>query len=189
MNCRQPFSDATKNYLCRFYQILDEMIEGMINAKLTNSLSHNFIVQMIPHHRAAIEMSENLLKFTNFVPLQCIAQNIINEQTKSIENMQNILSCCAQLSNTERDLCLYDNQFRQITQTMFSQMRTACSDNNINANFIREMIPHHQGAIKMSKNVLQYPICPELDPILQAIITSQEKGVQEMRRLLRCLSC
>lgn len=189
MNCCQPLSDATKKYLCRFYKILDEMIEEMTNAKLTNSLSHNFIVQMIPHHRAAIEMSENLLQFTTFVPLQRIAQNIINEQTKSIENMQNILTHCAQLSNTERDLCLYDRRFCQITQTMFSQMRNACSDNNINANFMREMIPHHQGAIQMSKNVLQYPICPELDPVLQAIITSQEKGVQEMRRLLRCLGC
>ena len=87
MSCIQQFSDVTKNYLCRFYKILDEMIEGMTNAELTSSLSHNFIVQMIPHHRAAIEMSENLLQFTTFVPLQHIAQNIINEQTKSIENM------------------------------------------------------------------------------------------------------
>ena len=187
MSCIQQFSDVTKNYLCRFYKILDEMIEGMTNAELTSSLSHNFIVQMIPHRRAAIEMSENLLQFTTFVPLQHIAQNIINEQTKSIENMQKVLSHCARLSNSEQDLCLYDRRFRQITQTMFSQMCNACSDNNINADFMREMIPHHQGAIKMSKNVLQYPICPELDSILQAIITSQEKGVLEMRRLLRCL--
>ena len=187
MSCIQQFSDVTKNYLCRFYKILDEMIEGMTNAELTSSLSHNFIVQMIPHHRAAIEMSENLLQFTTFVPLQHIAQNIINEQTKSIENMQKVLSHCARLSNSEQDLCLYDRRFRQITQTMFSQMCNACSDNNINADFMREMIPRHQGAIKMSKNVLQYPICPELDSILQAIITSQEKGVLEMRRLLsRC---
>lgn len=48
MSCIQQFSDVTKNYLCRFYKILDEMIEGMTNAELTSSLSHNFIVQMIP---------------------------------------------------------------------------------------------------------------------------------------------
>ena len=185
----KEFSTVTKNYLSRYYEILDEMKQGMCEPALTESISHNFIVQMIPHHRAAIEMSENLLQYTTFVPLQRIAQNIVNEQTKSIENMQSVLPHCAQLSNSEKALCLYDRRFRQITQTMFSQMRTACSNNNINANFMREMIPHHQGAIQMSKNVLQYPICPELDPILQAIITSQEKGVREMRRLLRCLGC
>ena len=189
MNCRQQFSDATQNYLCCFDKILDEMIEGMTNAILSDSLSHNFIVQMIPHHQAAIEMSENLLRFTTFVPLQRIAQNIIREQTKSIENMQNILAHCSKLSNSEQAQCLYDRRFRQITQTMFSRMRNACSDNNINANFMREMIPHHQGAIQMSKNVLQYPICPGLNPILQAIITSQEKGVREMQQLLQCISC
>ncbi|MFR1481328.1 MAG: DUF305 domain-containing protein, partial [Hydrogeniiclostridium mannosilyticum] len=144
MNCSQQLSDVTTN-LCRFYKILDQMIEGITNAELTDSLSHNFIVQMIPHHRAAIEMSENLLQYTTFVPLQRIAQNIVNEQTKSIENMQSVLPHCAQLSNSEKDLCLYDRRFRQITQTMFSQMRNACSNNNINANFMREMIPHHQG--------------------------------------------
>lgn len=115
MSCIQQFSDVTKTYLCRFYKILDEMIKGMTNAELTNSLSHNFIVQMIPHHRAAIEMSENLLQFTTFVPLQRIAQNIILEQTKSIENMQKALPHCARLLNSEQELCLYDRRFRQIT--------------------------------------------------------------------------
>ena len=187
MNCRQKISDVTQNYLCCFYKILDKMIEGMINAELSDSLSHNFIVQMIPHHRAAIEMSENLLRVTTFVPLQRIAQNIVSEQTKSIEDMQNVLAHCSQLSNSEQAQCLYDKRYRQITQIMFSRMRDAYSDNNINANFMREMIPHHQGAIRMSKNALQYPICPELDPILQAIIISQEKGVRDMQRLLRCI--
>lgn len=187
MKCGQQFSSVTKTYLCRFYEILNKMIKEMTGAELTDSLSHNFIVQMIPHHRAAIEMSENLLQYTTFVPLEHIAQNIIREQTKSIENMQSILTYCAQLSNSEKELCLYEKRFSQIAQTMFSQMDNAYSGNNINANFMREMIPHHQGAIRMSKNVLQYPICPELDPVLKAIITSQEKGVREMQRLLSAI--
>ena len=130
----QTFSEVTKAYLCRFYSILDEMIAKMTKAQPTDSLSHTFIVQMIPHHRAAIEMSENLLQYTTCVPLQRIAQNIVNEQTKSIEDMQSVLTHCAQLSNSQQDLCLYERRFRQITQSMFSQMRNACSDNNINTN-------------------------------------------------------
>ncbi len=189
MNHSQQLNDNTKKYLCRFYEILDKTIKGMNTAELNNSISHNFIVQMIPHHRAAIEMSENLLMYTNFAPLQRIAQNIIKEQTKSIENMESVLTNCNRVLNTKSDLCRYERQFEQIKHVMFTQMRNACADNNINANFMREMIPHHQGAIRMSKNALQYHICQGLDPILQAIITSQEKGVREMECLLQQLCC
>ena len=187
MNVSRQLSHVTKGYLCRFHNILDEMIRGMTAAERTNSLSHDFIVQMIPHHRAAIEMSESLLQITTCVPLQRIAQGIVAEQTKSIADMQSALPHCTPLTNSEQDLCLYEKRFCQITQTMFSQMRNACPDNNVNVDFMREMIPHHQGAIRMSKNALHYPICQELVPILQAIITSQEKGVRQMQALLQSL--
>ena len=49
-------SEDSKTYLCCFYQILDEMIQSMTTAGLTQSISHNFIVQMIPHRRAAIQI-------------------------------------------------------------------------------------------------------------------------------------
>lgn len=188
MSCySQQLSQVAKNYLCGFYEILDDMIDGMTGADLNRSLSHNFIVQMIPHHEAAIRMSESILRYTTFVPLQEIARNIITEQTKSIADMRAALSACGAVENTQEDICLYERRFRSITQTMFREMGCAPGTNNLNADFMREMIPHHQGAIRMLENALRFPICPELDPILRAIITSQERGVREMRRLLRCV--
>lgn len=183
--CR--LSNVTKDYLAAFYCILDEMIEGMTSAELTDSISHNFIAQMIPHHRAAIEMSENLLKYTTNIPLQDIAINIVESQTKSIQDMVNALSCCEQLCNREKDICIYQRRMSQIFRIMFSRMENARSTNDINANFMREMIPHHEGAIAMSKTTLQFDICPELKPILEAIIVSQERGVMQMQNLLRCI--
>ena len=187
MCCSEQFSDVTKQYLCCFYEILDNMIEEMTSAKLTNSISHNFIVQMIPHHQAAIKMSQSILQYTTLLPLQNIAKNIISEQTKGIESMKEILGVCGEQFDSKQDICLYQNEFEQITRTMFSQMRNACSTNQINANFMREMIPHHQGAIRMSKNALHFSVCPQLIPILQTIIVSQEKGVREMKALLHCI--
>ncbi len=192
MNHNQQISGSsgdTKRYLCRFYEILDEMIRGMNSAELTDSISHNFIVQMIPHHRAAIQMSENLLMYSELAPLRRIAENIVREQTKGIEDMKRALVCCERVLNTRQDLCRYEKQLDRIKEVMFSQMRSACSDNDINADFMREMIPHHQGAVRMSENALKYPICPELVPILRTIITSQEKGIREMESLLRQISC
>lgn len=187
MQCR--FDDVTKEYLNTFYCILDEMIWGMTSAELNDSISHNFIVQMIPHHRAAIEMSKNILKYTENAALCQIASGIIEEQTKSIENMERIQAGCSRRRNARQELCRYKSKTEQIMQVMFSEMKCARATNQINCNFMWEMIPHHEGAVKMSMNALRYDICPELVPILQAIITSQEHGIEQMRKLQRHLGC
>lgn len=180
------FTEETKCYLSRFYEILEEMIKSMGDAELTDSLSHNFIVQMIPHHMAAVEMSRNLLKYNPCEPLRTIAKNIISMQEQGIQEMTEALKSCHKLINSSQDLCLYQHRYEQIVDNMFSQMNNACSDNNISANFMREMIPHHQGAIYMSENALRYCVCSQLQPILENIIVSQRQGVREMNRLLGC---
>lgn len=86
-----------KKYLKEYREILSRMIKEMSEAELNDSISHNFIIQMIPHHRAAIEMSENILRYTKNNELIEIAENIISEQTKSIENMQEIQSSVASI--------------------------------------------------------------------------------------------
>lgn len=184
-SCR--FSNVTKEYLNTFDEILDCMIQDMTGAKLADSISQNFIVQMIPHHEAAIEMSRNLLRFTTSLPLQDIACRIIEEQTQGIEEMRQSLDCCSQLCSTEEQLCAYHAQMEPIFSVMFGKMRSAYSGNDINCNFMREMIPHHRGAVEMASTALRYPICPELKPILQNIIIQQKKGIQQMQGLLRCM--
>lgn len=184
-NCN--FSNNTRVYLDTFYSILDEMIRGMTTAELTDSISHNFIVQMIPHHCAAIQMSHNLLKYTTNVPLQNIAEQIITEQTRSIENMRRIQCLCSRHKNSREEVSSYQCRMQQIMQTMFQEMGTARASNRIDVSFMHEMIPHHEGAIRMSETTLRYSICPGLVPILQSIITSQKKGVCQMQYLLSCI--
>ncbi len=177
-------SNVTKEYLNTYHCILEDMIKGMTEAELNGSISRNFMVQMIPHHRAAVEMSHNLLRYTTNIPLQNIAEGIISEQTKSIENMLDILESCSKKINPDRDVYLYQRRVDRIMEVMFSAMENSRTNNNINGDFIREMIPHHRGAVQMGENVLQYEICPELKPIVYAIISSQRKGITEMEGLL-----
>ncbi len=189
MNKPCRLSNVTKAYLDTYECIREEMIQGMTEVKLTDSISDNFIIQMIPHHQAAIEMSENLLKYTTNISLQEIALGIISEQTKSIEDMQRIQCQCGECKNEYKELCHYQNRINEITQKMFLCMTNARFTNSVNCNFMWEMIPHHRGAVEMSKNALQYHICPDLRPILAAIIQSQEQGIRQMCRLLQCIRC
>ena len=64
------FSNVTKDYLMRYHEILEGMIQNMTHAVLSDSISHNFIIQMVYHHQGTIEMAQNLLRFTTNVPLQ-----------------------------------------------------------------------------------------------------------------------
>ncbi len=182
-------NDDSENYLKEYRSILNTMIAGMCSAELTESISHNFIVQMIPHHMAAIKMSENVLKYTNNPKLEEIAKGIISEQTKSIDNMQKILRSCEGLENHRCEVNSYQNNVCRIMKKMIEGMKQAYSDNCINCDFIREMIPHHMGAVRMSRNALSFPVCSELIPILNAIISSQEKGICEMKKLSVELNC
>ena len=44
MNHESTLSNNTKDYLEVYYSILDNMIEGMTNVTLTDSISHNSII-------------------------------------------------------------------------------------------------------------------------------------------------
>lgn len=189
MNSNCGLNDVTRRYLAVYCGILEEMIRGMTEAELTDSISHNFIVQMIPHHRAAIEMSRNILKYTENEQIREIASGIITEQTKSIENMREVRNRCSRCINSEQDVCMYQRRVERILQTMFCRMKNARANNCLNCNFMWEMIPHHEGAVQMGTNAFEYTICPELHPIIQAIITSQRRGILQMEGLLRQLCC
>ncbi len=86
------FSSSTKEYLFVFYDILDHMIQGMEGACLTDSISQNFIVQMIPHHQGAIAMSLNALRYCICPELVPILNTIIISQEKGVKEMQKLLS-------------------------------------------------------------------------------------------------
>lgn len=160
-----------QRYLNRFDQILSEMSEKMLHTELTNySITIDFIRCMIPHHQAAIYMSENLLMYTRYQPLIEIAKGIIAMQTKGIEEMKEILRTTSVYMSMERDINTYLTKYFEITNNMIEKMKNSPRCVNINLDFVNEMIPHHEGAIQMCNNLLQYYIDPRLRNVANTII-------------------
>lgn len=67
-------------------------------APMTDSISASFIVQMIPHHKGAVCMSENALHFPLCEKLKPQLEAIITSQKEGIKRMQSLLQniehCC-----------------------------------------------------------------------------------------------
>lgn len=177
-----------KRYLFRFNQILSQMANKMFSAKIVRNITLDFIKCMIPHHQAAIYMCENLLEYTTYPPLQLIARDIINAQTKGIEQMEEIAKTTQGYESYLCDVRRYYNTYLQITRTMVYEMRNSKKSYNINLDFTNEMIPHHEGAIRMCNNLLQYRIDPRLKDVALDIIQEQTEGIEELKEIRKKLS-
>ncbi len=176
-----------KEYLLRFDQILNNMGEQMLSANIVNNITINFIRCMIPHHQAAIYMCENLLKYTQYRPLIAIANNIIRMQTRGIEQMREIERTTQGYNNTNEQVRNYMSRYLEITKKMLDRMKNSPRCVNINLDFVGEMIPHHEGAIQMCNNLLQYRIDPRLADVARTIIEEQSQGVKELEQTRKML--
>ena len=174
-------------YLYQNDEIVKQMAEKMLSQNMTNSVSIHFIECMIPHHQAAIDMSENLLPYTRYQPLQEIAQNIIKMQTEEIKQMEEICKSTYGFPNTPQVVDNYMQKYLEITKNMIEKMKNAPRCVNINLNFINEMIPHHEGAIAMCENLLCYRIDPRLKLIADSMIKEQSNGVKQLKEMQRRL--
>ncbi len=170
-------------YLASFDRILKKMGNAMLYPRLTNDLTIDFIRCMIPHHLAAIEMSSNLLRFSAYPPLVQIANNIMKVQQEEINEMQEIARTKETTMNTQEEQDKYFNNYFEIVNTMLNEMQSSARTNNINLDFTTEMIPHHEGAIKMCQNVLSFSIDPRLRALAQKIIQQQSEGVEQLKQI------
>ena len=162
-------------------------MEDMKNIKHTGDPAIDFLYGMIPHHKAAIEMSESLLKYGGEnAEIKKIAENIITNQSKEIEEMEDMIKRMELNPNVdekkEQDYFKeYKNLFNKHNNNDISNV------NSIDKAFAMEMIKHHEMAVSMSEIVLKYTDNKDIVDLAQNIIESQKDEIKQMREIINSM--
>ena len=177
-------SDEAKRYLCCYYQILDGMIQGVSAARLTQSISHNYIVQSIPRHRSAARLCRNLLDISNDSAVRRLAQRIAARETEAVEALEAELPDADGLTSPQMDLHLFQRRSELISREMYAQMGAVPEGNRVDVLFLRQMIPHRQGGVRAARTALRYEVSTGLAPLLRSAIDAQSRDLGQLRALL-----
>ena len=168
--------------------IFNNMKKAMNTAPNTDNYNLNFVLEMTPHHEGGINMAKAIVKYGSNPEVKKIAENIITSQEAQIPIMKELASKFEKEKPSDKQNNKnYINEYNKVKETMFNQMESVTITNDADVNFLQQMIYHHEGAIAMANNILKYTKDPELKKLAENIVSSQSKGVKEMRALLKKL--
>ncbi len=142
-----------------------------------------FLQMMIPHHEQAIVMSDLALKISKTPQILDLAKQIKAAQNPEIMQMKNWLA---------------DSGFSEDPGHSMDGMGGMLSDEDLDVLakssgktfeklFLRGMIEHHQGAIKMV-NMISNSANPEIKKFGQSIVNTQSAEIELMNELLKTLN-
>lgn len=159
------------------------MMKNM-TAAATGKPDLDFMQGMIPHHQGAIEMSKVVLQFGKDAEVKALAENVIKAQEGEIAFMK------SWLQKTDTSTLVASPEASKgnadAMNAMMKNMTMTYSD-NADVDYIKSMIPHHQGAIDMAKVALQHAKDPEVLKLAGEVVKAQEGEISFMRDWLKKL--
>ena len=181
-------TDDLSRYLTEQDSIMMNMMEDMMIREKSGSADIDFLKGMIPHHEAAIKMSESYLNYGGEVSdLETLAQDIITAQKKELTEMNDLVKKYEKegkksQENEDAYLAKYSGMFSD--DSMSHHINPSGVD-NIDQAFAEGMIMHHQMAVDMARDILDYSEQEEVKKLAQDIIDVQEKEIEQMQKLIQ----
>lgn len=153
--------------------------QGMMGNSST--IDAHFIEQMIPHHEDAITMAKLALTKAKRPEVKQLSQNIIDSQSKEIEQMKVWYKewFGRELPTGDEVMNLHGMMGDESDITRLEQAE------DFDTAFVEEMIPHHQMAVMMASMLKNGTRRSEMKKLADDIITAQTSEIDQMRGWLK----
>lgn len=145
-----------------------------------------FIDTMSAHHKGAVDMSMLAEKRAQHSELKELAANIIGDQEREIARM----SEWRDRWFAEKTKAI-NMEFPGMSHGMGGmdlKSLESLKGNEFDIEFLKQMIPHHEGAVEMAKDLQKQDSHSELKELARDIITAQEEEIKQMRSWLAAWS-
>lgn len=146
-----------------------------------------FIDAMIPHHQGAVEMAKEAQQKSKRPEIKKLADNIIKSQNQEITQMKQWRQAWYPKAGDKP--MAYDSQMGHMmemssdqTKAMMMSQDLGAADAEFDLRFINAMIPHHEGAVTMAKDVSGKSKRPEIKQLGQEIIKAQNTEIKQMQQ-------
>ena len=139
-----------------------------------------FIDSMTHHHDGAVAMAEMVLRKTEREELKKFAQKIIDDQKKEIAQMKAWREQWYAGKPLAMNMELPGMKMGEMSPDDSKMMETM-QGKDFDLHFIDMMIPHHEGAVKMARELLQKGEHAELKNMANEIIREQEAEIRQMQ--------
>ncbi|MBD6615453.1 DUF305 domain-containing protein [Komarekiella sp. 'clone 1'] len=155
----------------------------------------SFIEMMIPHHQSANEMAQMALSRAKSPEVKKLAQSIISDQTREIQQMQTWykqwygkevpMSGMNMGNGMDEAMKISMQQQEMMDREMMTALQNAP---NFDQEFLRQMTRHHQMATMMAGMVGNSARHPEIRNLAQSIAKSQSAEIAQMQQLLQAMN-
>lgn len=132
-------------------------------------------------------MAQDALQKSNRPEIKQLSQAIINAQEKEISELGAWRT--AWYSNAGNEPMMYSAEMghmmpmtEEMPSSMMMQGNLGTADDQFDLRLINAMIPHHQGAIDMARQVLEKSDRAEIKELAQNIVDSQQQEIDRMQQ-------